>query len=195
MQYAGQQNCSRETYLAQEKQSEVKHEFYLGEVFAMTGGTFNHATISGNILTTLSRRLQNKPCRPINSDMRIHTPDGLDTYPDISVFCGRADLTDEQRTLLNPVVIFEVLSPSTRSYDRGDKFVFYRSIPTLRDYVLVDSTGITLEHYRRADSNGEWILHEYKSDADTLPLPAIDVQLPLQEIYHDIAFENGDIES
>lgn len=89
----------------------------------------------------------------------MHTPSGLDTYPDVSVFCGEPNLTDHQQTLLNPVVIIEVLSPTTRNHDRGDQFVLYRTLPTLHDYLLVDSEQVLAEHFRRLDS-GEWLLHE-----------------------------------
>lgn len=186
MPQAGTQKIHRDNYLALEKQDSIRHQFLDGEVFAMTGGTFNHAAIAGNVFSALSHRAGGKPCRPMNSDMRIHTPSGLDTYPDVSVFCGKPELADEQRTLLNPVVIFEVLSPSTRSYDRGDKFVHYRSIPSLRDYVIVDSETMAVEHFRHSPDGREWVLHEYREPPDTLPLPAIDVELPLAEIYRDI---------
>ena len=99
------------------------------------------------------------------------------------------ELDDKQRSQLNPVVIFEVLSPSTRNYDRGDKFVHYRTITTLQDYILVDAEGVTLEHFRRSADGQEWVLHEYRAPSDILPLPAIEVELPLAEIYLDIEFD------
>lgn len=189
---AAEQRISREEYLAMEEISELRHQFLNGEIFAMTGGSFNHSSIASNILyLSLGNRLKGKPCRPMNSDMRIHTPSGLDTYPDVSVFCGTPELTDNDRTLLNPVVIFEVLSPSTRNYDRGDKFVHYRSIATLRDYVLVDAEGISLEHFRRSPDGQEWVLHEYRAPTEILPLPAIELELPLADIYRDIAFDGA----
>ena len=183
---------SREEYLVLEEQGSIRHQFLDGEVFAMTGGTFAHSAISGNVLAALSRRLDGKPCRPMNSDMRVHTPSGLDTYPDVSVFCGRPELTDEQRTLLNPVVLFEVWSPSTRGYDRGDKFAHYRSITSLHDYVLVDAEAVMVEHFRRSPDGWEWVLHEYRDPNDTLPLPAIDCELSLAEIYRDIEPGGGE---
>ncbi len=179
-------NLSREEYLAHDEESQVRHQFLDGEVFAMTGGTFTHAAIAGNIFSALSRRLSGGPCRPMTSDMRVHTPSGLDTYPDISVFCGAPDLADKQRTLLNPVVIVEVLSPSTRSFDRGDKFMHYRSIPTLRDYLLVDSESVAVEHFRRSEDGREWVLHEYGELAASLPLSAIDIELPMAEIFFEV---------
>ena len=154
----------------------------------MSGGSFKHAAISGNSFPALRSRLRDKPCTAMNSDMRVHTPAGLDTYPDVSVFRGGPELSDQQRTLLNPVLIIEVLSPSTRTYDRGDKFALYRSIPSLRDYLLIDSEKAALEHFRR-DNNGEWILHEYSAMEDVIPLPAIDVELPVRDIYEGVVFE------
>ncbi|MDM8546689.1 Uma2 family endonuclease [Candidatus Venteria ishoeyi] len=187
MQQAIKQNTTRENYLAWEEQSNHKHEFFQGEIFAMSGGSFNHARLSVNILSSLSQSLRGKPCQPMNSDMRIQTPTGLDTYPDVSVFCGEPELSDQQRTLLNPVVIFEILSPSTRDYDRGDKFASYRSITTLHDYILVDSENIRVEHFRRAD-NKEWVLHEYNETKSSLFLPIMNTDLTLLEIYQGIVF-------
>jgi Uma2 family endonuclease len=123
----------------------------------------------------------------MNSDMRIHTPSGLDTYPDVSIFCGKPDLQDNKRTLLNPIVIFEVLSPTTQHYDRTSKFALYRSIDCLKDYVLVDSENILVEHFRRTDSH-EWIFHEYQEITDTLYLSAIEESLSLKAIYEQIDF-------
>ncbi|MEZ5448471.1 MAG: Uma2 family endonuclease [Thiolinea sp.] len=132
-------HLTREQYLEHDAASEQKHEFYQGEIFAMSGGTFNHSAISTNVTTILKNLLADSPCRPMNSDMRVTTPSGLDTYPDISVFCGQPELTDKDCTLLNPVILIEVLSPRTKNYDRGNKFLHYRSIPDLLDYLLVDS--------------------------------------------------------
>ncbi|OUD15696.1 Uma2 family endonuclease [Thioflexithrix psekupsensis] len=182
-----QHNMSREKYLILDQQSDLKHEFYQGEVFAMSGGTFNHATIARNILAQLFAQLRGSPCQPMNSDMRIHTPAGLDTYPDISVYCGEPELTDNQCSLLNPVIIIEVLSPSTRSYDRGDKFMLYRSISVLLDYVLVDSEQVLVEHYRRTENN-EWILHEYRDVQESVYLQSIKDHLLLIDMYESVKF-------
>ncbi len=186
MTQAAIQKISREAYLAMEEQSEVRHQFFNGEVFAMTGGTFNHSAIAGNLYLSMGSRLGGSSCRPMNGDMRIQTPSGLDTYPDVSVFCGKPELSDKQRTLHNPVVIFEVLSPSTRNYDRGDKFAHYRSIPTLHDYVLIDPDEIGVEHFRRSPDGREWVLRDYRDLSEALPLPSIGLDLPLEEIYRDL---------
>jgi Uma2 family endonuclease len=177
---------TREEYLALEAQSDIKHEFFQGEIFAMSGGTYNHSKIAVNITITLGVKLRGKQCSPMNSDMRVHTPSGLDTYPDVSVFCSKPDLQDKQHTLLNPVVIIEVLSPSTRCYDRGDKFTLYRAIPTLTEYLLVDSEQMLVEHYSRNADNA-WIFREYRDLTDSVNLAGIEETLSLAEIYETIA--------
>lgn len=183
-------SVSRADYLRLEETSSVKHEFCHGEIFAMTGGTFNHAKIGLNITSYLHDLLRGKPCQPMNSDMRVSTPSGLDTYPDVSVYCNTPELVDHDRTLLNPVLIIEVLSPSTRSYDRGDKFMPYRSIPCLQDYVLVDSESILVEHYRRLGSH-EWHLYEYQALSETLNVASIDQRLDIERFYEGVGFVSG----
>ncbi len=179
---------TREGYLSFEETSETKHEFFDGEVFAMTGGSFEHSSIAVNILSTLKVYFKGRNCRPMNSDMRVHTPSGLDTYPDISVYCGEPELVDNQRTLLNPVLIVEVLSSTTSSYDRGDKFQLYRSIPTLQDYLLVDSRRVLVEHFRRTN-DGEWVLHVYQELSDAVSIESIQESLALEAVYEDVLFE------
>lgn len=176
---------SREDYLKLEEVSPEKHEFYQGQVFAMAGGTFQHARIGLNVTTELAVRLRGKPCQPMNSDMRITTPSELNTYPDASVYCGQPELTDSNKTLLNPVLIVEVLSPSTRSYDRGDKFHHYRSIPSLRDYLLIDSETVLVEHYQRMGAY-EWNLHEYRRLTDILNLDSIKELLTVSVFYEGV---------
>lgn len=179
---------TRDEYIEFDDSSSEKHEFYSGDIFAMAGGSFNHSTIGLNIATTLRNSLRGKPCRPMNSDMRIHTPSGLDTYPDISVFCGDPELTDKLGTLNNPALIIEVLSPSTRNYDRGDKFWHYRSIVTLEEYLLVDSESIYVEHHHR-QSKDEWLLHEYRDLQSTLELKSIGVNIDVAALYEDALFD------
>ncbi|PWQ98038.1 Uma2 family endonuclease [Leucothrix pacifica] len=178
-------DIGREEYLEYDHASELKHEFYKGEIFAMSGGTFSHAKISLNIATSLQNQLRGKPCEPMNSDMRVHTPSGLDTYPDISVFCGEPELTDKDRTLNNPSVIIEVLSPSTRNYDRGDKFWHYRSITSLQDFLLVDSESVYIEHYSRQNKD-EWLLHEYREPDATISLGSLELELSVAELYEGV---------
>lgn len=181
------QLLTSEDYYRLEETATEKHEFYGGEIFAMSGGTFNHARISGNAFAALLFKLRGKSCQPTNSDMRVETPEGLITYPDAAVYCGKAQLTQNQCSLLNPLIIIEVLSPSTRSYDQGDKFILYRSITSFCDYLLIDSQKIAVIHYRKIDNN-EWILHDYNSINDSIYLSSIDETLHLIELYEGIEF-------
>lgn len=178
-------NITRDEYFTLEETSEVKHEYFQGELFAMAGGTFNHSTISGNIFAALKSRLRGKTCQATNSDMRIETPDGLITYPDVAMFCGRPQLTNNQCALLNPIVIIEVLSPSTRRYDQSDKFLLYRAIASFLDYVLVDSEKIHIQHFRKTENN-EWILHDYFDVQEAVTLNSIQETLLLTEIYEGV---------
>ena len=184
-------HANRDEYLEYDSASELKHEFFQGEIFAMSGGTFNHSAISTNVTSALSNLLSKSLCRPMNSDMRVSTPSGLDTYPDISVFCGDPELTDNDCTLLNPELLIEVLSPRTKNYDRGDKFLHYRSITSLQDYLLIDSESIHIEHYQRQDVN-EWLLHEYRQAEGELYLKSIDKTLSVNIVYEQINFSHMD---
>lgn len=177
-----QAKTSRDEYLLMEAQGNDKHEFFQGQVYAMAGGTFNHARVAGNLFASLRQLLRGKPCQPMNSDMRIHTPSGLDTYPDVSVYCGQPELTDNQTTLLNPVVVIEVLSPSTRDYDRSGKFAHYRSIPGLQDYLLVDPESVLVEHFHRIKRD-EWLLKVYSEQADVVILEELAIELSLVDMY------------
>ncbi|HRH60735.1 MAG TPA: Uma2 family endonuclease, partial [Chitinophagaceae bacterium] len=133
-----------EEYLEIENAAAEKSEYYKGEIFAMSGATIPHNIISVNIITQLKQHLKGKSCRPFSSDQRIYIEkNGLFTYPDISVICGKVETSgDDNLSAVNPTVIIEILSKSTRNYDRGDKFKLYRDIPSLREYILIDSTSI-----------------------------------------------------
>lgn len=170
-------------YLARERASSERHEFLAGEVFAMAGATFEHNKIVGNLVGELRSALRQRPCDVTPSDMRVKIPAfGLYTYPDVTVVCGDPQFEDEVRdTLLNPTVIIEVLSESTEAYDRGKKFRYYRSIPSLREYVLVAQDAISVERYTRGDG-GVWSLQE-SGAGDTLVLASIGCEVPVGEIY------------
>lgn len=185
-------------YLEFERTAEVKHEYFQGEVFpmldsvssgaseteiqSMSGASHVHNVLTVNIIGELYIALRGKPCRPYGSDMRVHIPENtLFTYPDISVFCG--DLKQvEGDSVVGPTVIIEVLSPSTKNYDRGGKFKLYRDIPTLKEFVLVDTESVSIEVFRLNTTN-HWELEEYKSLADALRIPAINISIPLLKIY------------
>jgi Uma2 family endonuclease len=181
---------TRDEYFELERNSEIKYEFFDGEIFAMSGGTFNHAVIGVNTVTELKIKLRGKCCKPTNSDMRIETPNGLIAYPDAAVYCGEPELTENQCALLNPVVIIEVLSPSTRRYDEGGKFALYRSIPSFQDYLLIDCEKVFVRRFRRIGAHDEWLLHDYVNLTDSMVIHSIDETLSLNDIYDGI-FNDG----
>jgi Uma2 family endonuclease len=172
-------------YLALERDADYKSEYYQGEIFAMAGGSPNHNAIKEQTAVSIGLHLRKHKCRSYSSDQRIHIPaNGLYTYPDLVVVCEPNRYADLRReTLTNPLLLGEVLSPSTAAYDRGDKFALYRSIPTLREYLLIDSTGIRAEVFTKNEA-GFWVL---TSEADTLAgqvhLQSIDLRLSLADLY------------
>ncbi len=167
-----------------EKEALEKHEFFKGEIFAMAGAGARHNVIFSNLFTDIGMRLKGKPCKPYGSDMRIHVAKNtLFTYPDISIICGEiipSELDEDTATL--PTVLIEILSPSTKDYDRGGKFILYRDIPTLKEYIMVDSQAIFIEAYR-VNERGHWELEEYRSVENILTILSVDVSMPLKEIY------------
>lgn len=180
---------SPEEYLARERASSVKHEYYDGHILLMSGASIAHNEIARNLLVALTSKMKGKNCRPYGSDLKVHVREnGLFAYPDISVICGEPETTDAFKDVVtNPVVLFEVLSPSTRNYDRGQKFYLYRSIPLLREYILVDSQSLLLELFRK-NTDESWTLHEYKKDFDKVYIEALDVYLTMQEVYENVNF-------
>ncbi len=176
---------SVEEYLAFERQSEGKHEYLDGEVFAMTGASRQHNRISWNIVGALDPQLRDGGCEGFVGDMRLRIPDtGLYTYPDVVVVCGEPRFDDQKHldTLLNPTLVIEVLSPSTEDYDRGRKFAHYRTLETLKMVLFVAQDRVHVEVFARQPDNS-WILTETDRLEDTLDLPAIGANLPLAQVY------------
>lgn len=178
-------------YLAHERQSSVKHEYLDGMIYMMAGASLRHLTLVGNIQYSLTSQLRSRGCGVHSSDLRIKTPSGLVAYPDIVVVCGQPELLDEHGDiLLNPVLLVEVLSPSTALYDRGSKFIHYRSLPSLQSYVVVAQDRPLVEVYDRGAAQ-VW-LPRYEIDlSKALALPSIDSTLPLAEVYANVTFESG----
>lgn len=174
-------------YLAGERESETKHEYIDGEVYAMAGASEAHNLIVGNLVGELRARLRGKPCRTYPSDMRLQVEEtGLYTYPDVMVACGERRLADEHRDmLLNPKVIIEVLSGSTEANDRGWKWAHYRYLESLAEYVMVSQAEHRVEQYVR-QPDGTWLFREHRSLEETLRLPSIGCELPLSEIYYQV---------
>jgi Uma2 family endonuclease len=180
----GRSKFSIQEYLEMEKAAANKHEYYKGEIFAMAGVGPRHNVIFSNLFGDIAFRLKDNPCRPYGSDMRIHIPENtLFTYPDISIICGDIiPSPDDEDTATQPSVLIEILSPSTRDYDRGGKFKLYRDIPTLKEYILVDSEAISIEVFR-LDPHDHWVLEEYKDPGETLTIQTVGLSIPLQDIY------------
>jgi Uma2 family endonuclease len=175
---------TEEEYLAFEDASEQKHEYYQGEVFAMAGASDPHNEIFTNLLVSLGNLLKGKPCRPYGSDKRMKIPENtLYTYPDISIYCHANTPFDRgTKVSRDPTVLIEILSESTKDYDRGRKFKLYRDIPTLKEYILVDSESIGVESFR-LNSIHHWELEEYKSIDQSLSIASLGFTIPLREIY------------
>ena len=179
---------SASDYLEAERIATEKHEYYQGEIFAMSGVSLKHNIIFSNLFTAVGNKLKGKECRPFGSDLRIHIPKNtLYTYPDLSIICGEPRLTDDEfDTATNPTVIFELLSASTRNYDKGGKFTLYRDIDSLNEYILIDSEKIHVEKYIRHADNS-WQLTEYKSFESAFEISSIGLLLSLSEVYRDVA--------
>ena len=170
-------------YCAFERDSEVKHEYLRGEVFAMAGGTLEHGRLASRIQYLLWRALEGRPCTVYTSDVRVRIEaTDLDTYPDVSVVCGEPQTADaDTRALLNPIMLVEVLSDSTEAYDRGQKASHYRRIPSLRAYLLVSQAERHLElHLRQAD--GIWAIHE-AGPGERLAIAPLHIELAVDEVY------------
>ncbi len=174
-------------YLAWERQQEVRHEFFDGELYAMTGASREHNLVCLNIAASLHTQLRGQPCEVYNNDMRVKVSQtGIYTYPDIVAACVEPQFEDDEvDTLLNPVLIIEVLSNSTEQYDRGTKFRHYRTLPSLRDYLLVAQTECRVEHYLR-EAGSRWLLTEYPDLDDSIELTSVDCRLQVREIYERV---------
>jgi Uma2 family endonuclease len=181
---------SPEQYLEIERTAEFRSEYIKGHVFAMAGGTWNHARIASNTLSRLSEQLRGSPCVASGSDLRVFCPrHEVLTYPDIVVNCGEPQFLDNRRdTITDATMTVEVLSPSTKSYDCGEKFVYYRSLPSFSEYLLICQDKILAEHYRR-QPDGAWLLREFNSPTDEIELTSIGCRLTLGAIYERVEFE------
>ena len=178
-----------EEYLAKERKAEYKSEYSGGEIFAMSGATRAHNLIAGNVSRETGNQLRDRPCEVYQSDMRVKvSPTGLYAYPDVEVVCDQPQFEDaEVDTLLNPTVLFEVLSESTEDYDRGKKFEHYRTLESLQEYVLVAQEKCHVEQFTR-QPDGRWILWETNDPEAVLELGSIGCELKLSEIYAKVEF-------
>ena len=180
-------------YLKLERAAELRHEYFNGEMFAMSGGSPQHSLIKMNTGRDLGNKLKHRPCTAFDSDLRIRvSSSGLYTYPDISVVCGELEFDDNQRdTMLNPTLLVEVLSASSEAYDRGEKFAHYRQIASLREFVLISQKSPSIERYLR-NPDETWTLTAVIGRDANIHLPSIDVTLSLAEVYERVTFDDPD---
>lgn len=174
---------SLEAYLAWENEQPEKHEFHRGEVFAMVGGRRVHGRVQSNLNRRLGNLLEGTPCQVFADSMKVQIGDDTVLYPDVFVTCDRADIATEQ-IFRAPTVVFEVLSPSTQSYDRSQKFALYRRIPALQEYVLVDPDTRRVEAFRR-NAQDQWVLHDM-SEGDTLEVASLGLRVPMAEVFEGV---------
>ena len=172
-----------EEYLAFERQSPTRHELIDGEIYDMAGASLEHNTINANVVMTLGVQLRGQACRVLSSDMRVKLGKANYSYPDIVVVCGKPEFEDKTAdTLINPTVVFLILSPTTERYDRGEKFQHYRALSALQAYILVSQDAPRLEVYTRQPDGG-WALAEYVGLDQRLTIPAIGCDVALTDVY------------
>lgn len=169
-------------YLDLEEVARVRHEFLDGEIYAMAGGTPEHAAMAATITAALGRQLDPQTCRVYSSDLRVRVlATGLATYPDVTVICGPSERDPESTThVVNPKVVVEITSPGTTEYDRGEKLEHYKTIRTLEAIAIVDHASERFELWTR--SGDGWQLRSF-GGGETVPLHAIGVELQIDEIY------------
>lgn len=173
-------------YLEWEKRQEVRHEYIDGEIIEMTGGTRPHSEIMINLTLSIGRQLDDSPCRLQSSTMRVKVGQNRYVYPDLSAVCGEALMEDERElTLLNPILVVEITSPSSLVYDRVDKFGFYFGVPSIETFLIVDQDRVRADICTRTDEG--WLVRVFNQPEDVIPLTAIECELPLAQVYRGIA--------
>lgn len=177
-----------EEYLELQYKAEYKSQYVAGEIFAMAGAQPAHDKITTNLIAALHSRFRGRSCDVFSSDMRVRAADDLYTYPDVTALCGEPKFDGSGKNppnLLNPRVIFEVLSPSTEGFDRGIKFARYRRLETLTDYILVSTDRRRVEHHRLRE-DGVWVYEDLGEASETLRLASVGCEVPLSEIYERV---------
>jgi Uma2 family endonuclease len=177
---------SIEAYLAGEAEAEFRHEFHNGELFAMAGGTRNHGTLGNAINTELNLLCRNRPCIPYNGDVKIRIEaSNRFVYPEASVVCGKIETSvHDAESITNPVLIAEVLSDSSESYDRGAKFRLYRQLPAFREYLLIDQhRPVVTVFYRREDKI--WEMREVMGLDQTIRLQSLEADIQMADLYRN----------
>ncbi len=182
-----------EEYLILENQAAYKSQYVAGEIYAMAGAEPEHIDIVTNIDFALKSLFGDRPCKSYTTDLRVRAEAGeLHTYPDVAALCGepRFDRSSRPSVLLNPQVIFEVLSPSTETFDRGEKFLRYRTLASLTDYVLVAADAMRVEHHAR-QPDGAWTMTEHRQPAGRVPLRPLAGELTLAQIYRRVTLSGN----
>jgi Uma2 family endonuclease len=177
-------------YLELEESAEYKSEYYKGEIFAMAGASSNHNQIIGNVYSRLHQTINKHNCRVFMSDLRLWIEQKeLFTYPDIMIICDKPKFyPDRDDTVVNPLIIIEAISKSTEAYDRSKKFLFYRSIPTFQEYILINQYSPHIEQFYIGAEN-HWLFKDYNSISDILKFSKIDFEIPLENIYYLVDFK------
>jgi Uma2 family endonuclease len=181
---------TREEYLEIERKAEFRSEYRNGQVFAMSGGSLNHAALCSNTLSSLVMQLKGQPCLAAGSDLRVYCArHSVFTYPDVVVACGQPKLLDKrQDTITDAICVVEVLSPSTHRYDEGEKFRFYRSLESFAEYLLLEQDEIRAEHHVR-QPDGSWLFREITDPAAEIVLTSIGCRLGLGSLYERVEFD------
>jgi len=180
---------SEEEYFSLEEKAVIRHEYYEGEIFAMAGGSHEHAVLMANTSGAVVPRLRGQKCYTASSEQRIKVEaTGLITYPDLAIVCPPLRFAGKNtHTLLNPRAIFEILSPSTSQYDKTIKFANVKEIDEMTDYILIEQDSVGIEH-RYRDDDGLWQSRIHDSLDDMLRLAGLDLEIPLSEIYERLTF-------
>jgi Uma2 family endonuclease len=178
---------SPEAYFFMEESAQVKSEYYHGEIFDMGGASVNHNLITSNVIVALGNSMQNASCLIFPSDIKVQIDrDNHYAYPDISLVCGDIEYAENRNDIIsNPLVIFEILSESTKDYDRGFKFAAYRNIASLKDYILIDQYTVSVEYFFKKGQN-EWGLKVYRNISDTFEIRSVNAVLSLASVYKNI---------
>jgi Uma2 family endonuclease len=182
---------SPQEYLMLEEAAEFRSEYQDGKIIPMAGGTPNHNQIAGNFYGTLNFAPKRQPYRVFINDLRLWIPSKrIYTYPDVMLVAGKLEFVAGRKdTITNAVMVAEVLSSSTADYDRGGKFKLFRSIPSFREYVLIDQYEMHVEHFCKTDDN-KWVLSEYDGADAVLKLSCVEFEMRLSDIYDRVDFES-----
>ena len=181
-----QTHLTPEEYLAWERKQPFKNEYYNGQIIAMSGASRSHNRITVDITIQLGNQLMDSDCEVFAGDMRVRTsPTVSYFYPDVIVVCGEPRFEDDTfDTLLNPIVVIEVLSPSTAAFNRGEKFEHYKQLASLQEYILISQNSVRVDHYYRQET--QWDHNTFQHLEDTLSLASIECEVPLRAIYRRV---------